>query len=63
MDYKKILIGVLSKTLNNDDGKIAELLKDGENEISESDAISQILSLDVDRVKAIRDENGKEYRG
>lgn len=60
MDYKKILEGVLSKTLNIDDGKIAELFKDGENELSETAIISNVLNLDVDRVKAIRDKNGIE---
>ena len=54
MDYKKILEGVLSKTLNIDDGKIADLFKDGENELSETAIISNVLNLDVDRVKAIR---------
>ena len=60
MDYKKILEGVLSKTLNIDNGKISDLFIDGENELSESEIISKVLTLDVDRVKAIRDENGKE---
>lgn len=60
MNYEKILHGVLSKTLNVDDGKFAELIKNGESELSESEIISQLLKLDVDRVKAIKDETGKE---
>lgn len=60
MDYKKILEGVLSKTLNIDDGKISDLFQDGENELSETAIISKVLNLDVDRVKAIRDKNGTE---
>lgn len=62
MDYKKILNGVLSKAYKFDDGKIAELFKDGENEeISEADVISKILNVDVDRVEKIKQSvDGKE---
>ena len=60
MDHKKILNGVLAKTLNIAEGKIAELYKEGENEISEDELISKILKLDVDRIKVIKDENGRE---
>lgn len=60
MDYKKILIGVLSKTLNLDDGKFAELSKNGETELSENEVVSSILNLDVDRVKAIKTDVSKE---
>ena len=54
MDYKKILTGVLSKAFKLDDGKIAELSKDGENELSESEIISKILEIDVERVNTIK---------
>lgn len=60
MDYQKILNGVLSKTLNLDDGKFAELTKNGETELSESEIIANILKFDVDRVKTIKEETGKE---
>ena len=60
MDIEKVLNGVLSKTLNIDDGKIAELFKDGENELTENEVISKILNLDVDRIKNIKSENEKE---
>ena len=60
MDFQKILNGVVSKTLNIDDGKFAEILKDGDNELSESEIISKILKLDVDRIKTIKNENGTE---
>lgn len=60
MDHKKILNGVLAKTLNIAEGKIAELYKEGENELTEDELISKILKLDVDRVKVIKDENGRE---
>lgn len=60
MDHKKILNGVLAKTLNIAEGKIAELYKEGENELTEDELISKILKLDVDRIKVIKDENGRE---
>ena len=57
MDYQKILIGVLGKTLKMPDGEISELLKDGENALSESEIISKILDKDKDKVKNVRDES------
>ena len=52
MDYKKILTGVLAKTLNIGDGEAAELIKDGEN-ITEATITSNILDKDKERVKVL----------
>lgn len=60
MDFQKILNGVLAKTLNVADGKLTELFQNGETELSESEIISNILKLDVDRIKSIKDETGRE---
>lgn len=60
MDYQKILNGVLSKTLNLGDGEFAELTKNGETELSESEIVSKILNIDVERVKKLKEDTGKE---
>src|SRR5699024_7280508 len=53
MDYKKIITGLLSKAYKMDDGKVAELLKDGE-EVSEETVIAALLSEDSNRVSAMK---------
>ena len=65
MDYKKIITGLLSKAYKLDDGKIAELLQDGEN-ITEDTVLSSLLSEDSNRVTALKkatDTTGKFQEG
>lgn len=65
MDYKKIITGLLSKAYKLDDGKIAELLKDGED-ITEDTVIAALLSEDSTRVTTIKkstDTSGKFQEG
>lgn len=52
MELRKILTGFLSKTLNMDDAKIAEIL-DGEN-ATEEQVTNALLSLDVNRVADLK---------
>lgn len=59
MDYQKILMGVLAKTLNIGDGEISELLKDGEN-ITESEVTKKILDLDKVRVSKLKSGSDTE---
>lgn len=59
MDYQKILMGVLAKTLNIGDGEISELLKDGEN-ITESEVTKKILDLDKERVSKLKSGSDTE---
>ena len=67
MDYKQIITGLLSKAYKLDDGKIAELLKDGEENITEDTVIAALLSADSDRVATIKktstDTAGKFQEG
>lgn len=60
LDFQKILNGVLSATLKTDIGKIAELSKNGEEELTEEQVISNILNMDVDRVKDIKSDSSTE---
>lgn len=60
MDYKKILTGVLAKTLNIGDGEAAELIKDGEN-ITEETITSSILDKDKERVKVLTNSKKEEH--
>lgn len=65
MDLSKIITGLLSKAYKLDDGKIAELLKEGEN-ITEDDVLSALLELDQTRVTALKkasDTTGKFQEG
>lgn len=65
MDYKKIITGLLSKAYKLDDGKIAELLQDGEN-ITEETVLAALLSEDSGRVASIKkstDTSGKFQEG
>lgn len=66
MDFKKIITGFLSRAYKLDDGKLAELLKDGEDGITEDDAITALLELDSTRVATIKkatDTTGKFQEG
>ena len=60
MDYKKILTGVLAKTLNIGIGEAAELIKDGEN-ITEETITSSILDKDKERVKVLTNSKKEEH--
>lgn len=54
---KTIITGLLSKAYNFDNGKIAELFKDGETELSEqqqSEILNKILEIDAQRVENIK---------
>ena len=54
---KTIITGLLSKAYNFDNGKIAELFKDGETELSEDqqkEIIQKLLDEDAKRVEAIK---------
>lgn len=65
MDYKKIITGLLSKAYKLDDGKVAELLQDGE-EITEDTVLAALLSEDSNRVLQIKksqDTSGKFQEG
>ena len=62
---KTIITGLLSKAYNQDNGKIAELLKDlkdGEqlSQEQEESLLRQILDLDANRIKNIRENVEKE---
>lgn len=65
MDYKKIITGLLSKAYKLDDGKVAELLQDGEN-ITEDTVVAALLTEDSTRVASIKkstDTTGKFQEG
>lgn len=54
---KTIITGLLSKAYNFDNGKIAELFKDGETELSEqqqAEILNKILEIDAQRVENIK---------
>ena len=54
---KAIITGLLSKAYNFDNGKIAELFKDGETELSEqqqTEILNKILEIDAQRVENIK---------
>ena len=54
---KTIITGLLSKAYNFDNGKIAELFKDGETELSEeqqTEILKKILEIDAQRVENIK---------
>ena len=54
---KTIITGLLSKAYNFDNGKIAELFKDGETELSEEQQtgiLNKILEIDAQRVENIK---------
>ena len=54
---KTIITGLLSKAYNFDNGKIAELFKDGETELSEDqqkEILQKLLEEDAKRVEAIK---------
>ena len=54
---KTIITGLLSKAYNFDNGKIAELFKDGEMELSEqqqTEILNKILEIDAQRVENIK---------
>ena len=57
MNYEKILKGVLSRAYKMDDGKIAEILKDGEENANEDDILSSLLSADTERVSLLKKQN------
>ena len=57
MNYEKILKGVLSRAYKMDDGKIAEILKNGEENANEDDILSSLLSADTERVAALKKQN------
>lgn len=65
MDYKKLLTGLLSEAYKLDNGKIAELLKDGE-EITEDAVLAALLEEDSTRVAGLKkatDNTGKFQEG
>ena len=54
---KTIIMGLLSTAYNFDNGKIAELFKDGETELSEDqqkEILQKLLDEDAKRVEAIK---------
>ena len=53
---KTIITGLLSKAYNQDTGKIAELLKNGEelSEEQQTEILNKILELDTQRVENIK---------
>lgn len=54
---KTTITGLLSKAYNYDNGKIAELFKDGETELSEqqqTEILNKILEIDAQRVENIK---------
>lgn len=54
---KTIITGLLSKAYNYDNGKIAELFKNGETELSEeqqTEILNKILEIDAQRVENIK---------
>ena len=54
---KTIITGLLSKAYNFDNGKIAELFKDGETELSDqqqTEILNKILEIDAQRVENIK---------
>ena len=57
MNYEKILKGVLSRAYKMDDGKIAEILKSGEENANEDDILSSLLSADTERVSLLKKQN------
>lgn len=56
MDYLAALTGLLSKAFKLDEGKITELLTNGENKTTES-LLTSLLDLDATRVTALRKAN------
>lgn len=65
MDYLAIITGLLSKAYKLDEGKIAELTKEGENITTES-VLASILEEDATRVAALKkatDTTGKFQEG
>lgn len=67
MDYKKILMGVLGKTLNiANDGELSNLLENanGDSDVSEGEIIKKILAKDVERVEQLKSlDTGKFQEG
>ena len=57
MNYEKILKGVLSRAYKMDDGKIAEILKNGEENANEDEILSSLLSADTERVAQLKKQN------
>lgn len=54
---KTIITGLLSKAYNLENGKIAELIKDGEmSEAEQTEALRKILDLDADRIKTTKEK-------
>lgn len=65
MDYKSILTGLLSKAYKMDNGKIAELLQDGED-VDQGKVLDELLNFDasrVDNIKKTIDTSGKFQEG
>ena len=61
---KTIITGLLSKAYNYDNGKIAELFKDGETELSEeqqTEILNKILEIDAQRVENIKKSVDKKF--
>lgn len=66
MNYKELITGLLSRAYKMDDGKIAELLQDGKEDVKPDDVLSEILTLDASRVENIKkniDVSGKFQEG
>lgn len=60
---KTIITGLLSKAFKMENGKIAELIKDGNNELSEAEQteiLNKILDLDAERYKTLKENVTKE---
>lgn len=57
MNYEEILKGLLSKAYKFDDGKIAEILKDGEENANETDVLNSLLNSDTERVANLKKQN------
>ena len=57
MNYEKILKGVLSRAYKMDDGKIAEILKNGEENANEDEILGSLLSADTERVAQLKKQN------
>lgn len=54
---KTILTGLLSKAYKLDEGKIAEILKDGEENANENEILKAILEVDTERVASLKKQN------
>lgn len=62
MNYKLIITGLLSKAYKMDDGKIAELLKDGQENINEEEVLQALLANDTERIAQINQRGEGKFQ-